>query len=237
MNPNSASPRRMPLGGMIGGFDDFETEKPSGASSNQSSNNSNPLSNPIANAFLSAPADLLNPIGKLGTDLAKESVGAIAELGKGIFSMGSGEGEKKFSSKGKIDNFQNPTPEQNKKNQEAQLKRVFYSQMEESRRNVQVTGMQKTIEEAARFEVATMSTEEKLDNLHMNLDLDEKHINDPYHINELRRKRIEMIKKAKREQEAAKLAEATRGSNLLMNQNAHEGQSMTSSSGAIASAG
>ncbi len=235
MNPNSTTQRRMPLGGMIGGFDDFETEKPSGSSS-QNTSNSNPLSNPFANAFLSAPADLLNPIGKVGADLAKESVGAIAELGKSIFNIG-GEGEKKFSAKGSIDNFQKPNEEQAKKNQEAQLKRVFYSQMEESKRNVQMNQMQHTMEEAARFEVAAMSTDEKLDTLHLNLDLDEKHIKDPYHINELRRKKLEQIKKTKREQDAAKLAEATKGSNLLMNQNAHEGQSVTSSSGAIASAG
>ncbi len=210
-----------PLGGMIGGFDDFETE----SSHNSQSNNSNLLTN----AFLSAPADFLTPIGKVGGDLAKDSADAILDLGKEIFSG--------FTSKGSIDNFQKPNPEQAQKQQEAQIKRNFYAQMEDSRRNVRSLNTQQAMENAARFEVASMSVGEKLDALHLNMDLDEKHINDPYHINELRRKKLEQLKEAKRQQESQQLAEVTKGKSLLLNQNAQEGQSMTSTSGAIVSAG
>ncbi len=219
---------KSPLGGMIGDFEEFEAER---AQSPQGQSSAAP--NPFFSAFLSAPADLLDPASKMATDLAKDSADSLIDLGKTIL----GVGEKKFSPKGSIDNFQNPTPEQTKKQQEAQVKRNFYASLEESRRNAQGMNQQKAIEQAVRMEVAAMSVTDKLDTLHLSLDLDEKHIQDPYHINELRRKKIEQIKEAKKQKESQELIAVTKNGNLLLNQNAQEGQSMTSSSGAIVSAG
>lgn len=230
---------RSPIGGMMGGFEDFETERAqsSPSNNNQSNNTNNSGTSLLNNAFLSAPADLLTPAGGAVVDLAKSSTDAFIDLGKTIFGLGE-KTDQKFSSKGSIDNFQNPTPEQNKKNQEAQIKRTFYSAIEEDRRNVRVAKSEKAMQDAVRLEVAAMSVTDKLDTLHLNLDLDEKHINDPYHINELRRKKLAQLKKAKEEQLSQDMAQVTKkGNGLFLNQSAQEGQSMASASGAIMSAG
>lgn len=226
---------RSPIGGMIGGFEDFENERGSSSQPNNNNQSNNSNTNPLMNAFLSAPADFISPVSTMATDLAKDSADSIIDLGKTILGIGE-KPQEKFSSKGSLDNFQNPTPEQNQKNQEAQIKRVFYSSLEESSRNARSFNSEKAMQDAVRMEVAAMSVTDKLDNLHMSLDLDEKHISDPYHINELRRKKLEQLKKAKAEQQSQEMA-GTSKSSLLMNQNAQEGQSMTSSSGAIVSAG
>lgn len=57
-------------------------------------------------------------------------------------------------------------------------------------------------QEAVRFDVIAYDDDTKLNKLHMNTSMDAKHINNPYHLAELKRARVEEIKKSIREQQA-----------------------------------
>ena len=77
-----------------------------------------------------------------------------------------------MSATGSIENFQTAhakSPELLAKEREANYQRVVYANLEEAGRNVQRFAHERTLGEAARLEVSTMSTEEKNRALHLNL--------------------------------------------------------------------
>lgn len=198
----------MPIGGRMGFFDeDFERE-------------SIKIPDSIQGAFESAPKFILDPT----IDIAKETVGAVKELFT-IFTIGS------------ID-FQKPkteTPEDKKKKEQAMNQRSFYQAMESGRKDYQHTTFERSMEEAARLTVAAMSTEDKNKTLKLNSSLNKAYTQNPYHIHTLRRIKLDELKSMQQQKQSQELAASGKG--LLNNMNAHEGQSMTSSSGAIMSAG
>lgn len=97
-------------------------------------------------------------------------------------------------------------PEAFKKRQEAEHQRIVYASLEEARKNAQRFTHEEILEAVVRLEVAGMSTEEKNRFLHLSLDLDEKHINDPYHIHALRVKRKEQLRTAQQQKQGQELA-------------------------------
>lgn len=210
------------LFGRMGFFDDdFEREELySSPASVNPDKSSFKIPDTITDAFADAPKFFLDPT----KDLSKETYGAVSELFKDIFSRGS------------ID-FQKPKdPVQEKKNQEAAFKRNFYQNLEPTRKDSERSNMDRVMEEAARLMVQAMPTEEKNKTLKLNLDLDKKYTNNPYHIHTLRRMKLEELKKMQKDKQSQEMQSGKKGG-LLSNMNAHEGQSMTSSSGAIMSAG
>jgi hypothetical protein len=204
-----------PIGGRLGFFDEddgFEKE---------------PTPNPFAGVpdaiekTFEFSSNIINPIA----DGVKETTGAIKELVKGSITFQ----EVKQQPKG--------NPEKEKKLQEGAIKRDFFQRLEAGRRQAQYSKSQQAMEDLARMEVAGMSAVEKNMMEGLNADLKAEYTNNPYHINNIRNKKLEQIKAAKKQQQAASMAAASGGKNLVNSLDAQEGQSMISSSGAIASAG
>lgn len=223
-NPfTSTSDDRKPvLFGRMGFFDDdFEREESYTPSSGSDSTFSFKIPDVIQDAFSDAPKFFLDPT----KDLSKETYGAVTDLFKDIFAKGS------------ID-FQKPKdPAEEKKKQEAAFKKNFYQTTESNRRDTERSAVDRAMEEAARLMVQAMPTEEKNKTLKLNLDLDKKYTNNPYHIHTLRRIKLDELKKMQQQKQDQEVVASSKKGGLLSNMNAHEGQSMTSSSGAIMSAG
>ena len=215
-------PKRVidPIGGSFGFFDEDSFEKES---------TPNPfagLTDSIDKAFDNS-SNVLNPIF---VDV-KETTGILTDLLKEAFPV---KGTLNFQEK-----KQQPqeNPEHQKKQQEAYRKKDFYNQMEANRRGVESQKMTQAMEDLARMEVAGMSAVEKNMMEGLNADLKAEYTNNPYHINNIRRKKLEQIKQAKKQQQAQSMAAASGNKSLVNSLDAQEGQSITSSSGAIASAG
>ena len=139
---------------------------------------------------------------------------------------------KPMSATGSIENFQTAhakSPELLTKEREANYQRVVYANLEEARRNTQRFAHERTLGEAVRLEVSTMSTEEKNRALHLSLDLNEKNISDPYHTYALREKKKEDWRKLEeKKKNTAILSPAKRPSAL---ETMFEGGSGTQGSG------
>ena len=213
-NPfTSQSDHKPVLFGRMGFFDDdFEKE---------GSTSSFKIPDTIADAFADAPKFLLDPT----KDLSKETYAAVGELFKDIFAKGS------------ID-FQKPKdPAEENKNQEAAFKRNFYQNLESTRKDSERSNIDRGMNETARLMVSAMPTEEKNKTLKLNPDLDRKYTNNSYHIHTLRQIKLNELKTMQQQKQDQQIAASSKKGNLLSNMNAHEGQSMTSSSGAIMSAG
>lgn len=206
----------IPVGGKFGFFDEMEE-----------SFEKEPAPNPFAGVpdaiekTFEFSSNIINPVA----DGIKETTGAIRELVKGsvIFQ------EVKREPQG--------NPDKEKKQQEAAFKRDFFQRMEANRRESQYSKTEQAMEDLARMEVAGMSAVEKNMMEGLNADLKAEYTNNPYHINNIRNKKLEQIKAAKKQQQAASMAAASGKKNLVNSLDAQEGQSMISSSGAIASAG
>ena len=156
------------------------------------------------------------------TNAVKETAGILTELVKGTLIF---QETASTSAKSSVDND---------KQQEAVHKRSFYQQMEVNRKDVEHQKMAQAMESLARMEVSAMSTEEKNILEGLNADLKAEYTNNPYHISNIRNKRLEQIRQAKKQQQTASLQAATKP-NFINRLDAQEGQSMVAN--AIASAG
>ncbi len=178
---------------------------------------------------ISRGMSLLDLLGGVSSNLGlgkavKESSGslmeAISDLGKDL-----------FPSKGSIDFKNKPqNQEEVKKKQTANMQRQFYSDFERSRLVYEAEKRDTQASETARILETVMSSDQKLEKLHLSTSLDEKMINTPYHIMELRRKikeEVEQSQKAKKTQEVKKAA----GPEHLLDTMA-EGNKMSTTGGA-----
>jgi len=216
-------PKRVvdPIGGSFGFFDEDSFEKES-------------IPNPFAgltdsiNKAFDNSSNVLNPI--FGD--VKETTSILTDLLKEVFPV---KGTLNFQEKKPFSSAQASVDKE--KQQEAYRKKDFYQQMEANRRGVESQKMTQAMEDLARMEVAGMSAVEKNMMEGLNADLKAEYTNNPYHINNIRRKKLEQIKQAKRQQIAQSIAATSGQKNLVNSLDAQEGQSMVSSSGAIASAG
>lgn len=171
------------------------------------------------------------------TESAARSGGGFIKQGLGdIFSstfelfgdhiVGSSESktsqeQKGFSSRGSIENFQTPksrSPEQIKKEQEAQHAKLAYSNLEEARRNTQRSIQTEALENEARLEVR-LPEDVKNKKLGLSLDYRDEHTRTPYHAVELRKALIEEEKAAKNAQQQQETQEVTPQINYFMQQN------------------
>lgn len=218
----------IPIGGRFGFFDE-EEEKFERESTPTTSNPFAKVPDFLDKTFDNS-SNILNPL--VGD--VKETGGALTDLLKEAFPV-----------KGTL-NFQEKKPQQsasaeasadNAKQQEAYRKREFYQKMEANRKDVENQKMTQAMEDLARMEVAGMSATEKNVIEGLNADLKAEYTNNPYHINNIRRKKLDQIKQAKRQQQSQEIAAQAGQKSLVNSLDAQEGQSMVSASGAIASAG
>ena len=171
------------------------------------------------NPFTSVP-DALKETTVILTDLAKEAFPVRGSI--------SFQEKPSTSADAKADK---------EKQQEAYRKKDFYQTMQVNSKNLEQNKMEQAMADLARMEVAGMSSTEKNMIEGLNANLKAEYTNNPYHINNIRRKKLEQIKQAKRQKEQQEIVAASRGKSLVNNLDAQEGQSITSASGAIASAG
>jgi hypothetical protein len=90
-----------------------------------------------------------------------------------------------FTPKGSIDNFQNPTPEQiakGKERKDAAHSRLIFNKLADAKQNAQRFAHDNSLNMQAKSEVMGMSSDEKKKKLHVSVDLDNKHIDDAYHV-------------------------------------------------------
>lgn len=158
------------------------------------------------------------------TDGVKETAVILTELVKGTLTF---QEVKQQSLDG----------EREKKQQEAYHKKDFYQAMEGNRRDMERSRVEQAMEDLARMEVGAMSALEKNVIEGLNADLKAEYTNNPYHISNIRNKRLEQIRNTKKNQQAESMAVANGRKNLVNSLDAQEGQSMISASGAITSAG
>ncbi len=211
--------------GVMGLMDDgredfFETEQ---------SLSSSPIPDVIQKAFLDIPTIILDPTKDALGDLFVDFLGikSDTEWGKNGKNLQiGGKSEINFNKQSSY-----------KEKWEAEYKRGWTQSLNQDIKNVHHQTQEQAIEDLVRLEIGAMPTEEKNKSLHLSLDLDEKYISDPYHINALRVKKIEEIKATLQKKQDQEITSTSKNSGLLLNMDAHEGQSATSSSGAIFSAG
>ncbi len=154
-----------------------------------------------------------NPM-KTGTGAVKSVTGAL----DGLFDSITGKPEKK--SLGSLFGFDKPRPKEasEKEQKEAAHKRIFFSSMEEAQNRFQRAEQSAKINLMARLDVAGMPTTQKNKDLHLSLDLDEKHTNDLHHGIQLLNKRIEQIRQAEENKQKEDMASI--GPNIVADFNA-----------------
>jgi hypothetical protein len=207
---------------VFGGFDDIETEEESPLSD---------IPNAIARAFEGAPAELLDPTVDLVKDISKETADAAVDLVKEVFGLG----EKKFTPKGEIKDFHDPNAKEKteKSKAEVQLARARVQIVQQEEVIVAQQDKIKKSKEVARIVGAGLSSDQKKDLLHVSIDYAEEHIDNPYHMVNLRQKLKEQEERKKKEDEARQVQSIKiKGKGGIdMNKVAEGGQAQLSSTG------
>lgn len=188
-------PKPSVMGLMDDWRDDFETEQ--SLESNQTQ-----IPEIFQKAFIDAPASLLDPTVKGVESGIKDTRDALGSLLSDIV------GEyKPFSAKGSID-FQNKpkSEEEIKKREVFQYQKSFYASFEEAKRVDEKFDREQAVSDMVRLEVAGMSVMEKNKMEGLNLDLDNKHTDNAYHIHNIKMKKREQIKAMQRQKQDQDIA-------------------------------
>ncbi len=203
------------IGGRMGDFDDdFEIESPLTSAVSI-------LSDDVKQVFENAPSLFFDT----ASSITKDTISAGKELISSI-----------LPAKGSLEVKGGKSPQKEEKKQEDLAKAAWVRQiMSENSRAVSEKSQERKLNDLVRMEVMNMASGERNQRLKLNVDLKKEYTENPYHMANLMRQRKEEVKKMVSEKQSQEIAAHSRSN--LMNMNAQEGQSMTSSSGAIMSAG